>query len=102
MSGSGDTSLRDRGDELLARYGDELKHEDMSEQQKREFLLALARIMQAFVDLGFSIKPGDNFTGDTDLGMDNVLEYLVFDDNLAPIPELEDTTGRNKNDKSEE
>lgn len=47
------------GPSLLARYGDLLEGEAMSEAAKQEFLLALWRIMQAFVDLGFSMKPGD-------------------------------------------
>lgn len=68
------------GPSLLARYGDLLEGEAMSEAAKQEFLLALWRIMQAFVDLGFSMKPGDKFGPESGVGMDDVLQYLIPED----------------------
>lgn len=77
------------GEALLARYGDQLEEEAMSEAAKQEFLLALWRIMQAFVDLGFSVRAGDKFTAESDIGLDDVLQYLIPDDTahetVAPL-----------------
>jgi len=68
------------GAALLARYGDELEGEDLSEKQKQEFLIALYQIMVAFVDLGFSIKAGEKFSERHDFGMDDVLRYLHLEE----------------------
>lgn len=65
------------GPELLARYGVHLDETDATNAQKQELLLALFRIMQGFVDLGFSVRPGEKFTPDSPLSMDDVLEYLI-------------------------
>lgn len=65
------------GQSLLDRYGGELTEMDASDAQKAAFLAALFQIMQAFVDLGFSIKPGEKFAATCDIGMDDVLEYLI-------------------------
>jgi hypothetical protein len=65
---------------LLACYGEELEGEDLSDQGKRELLLALWTIMQSFVDLGFNVGPGEKFTPGSDLGMDDLLNSLLLDD----------------------
>ena len=65
------------GQSLLDRYGGELTEMGASDAQKAEFLAALYRIMQGFVDLGFSIKAGDKLTPLSDIGMDDVLRYLI-------------------------
>ena len=67
-------------DRLLAEYGSYLEDADLSEAQKKEMLLTLWRIMTAFVELGFSVKAGDNFSPDTEIGMDDVLKYLDITD----------------------
>jgi len=72
----------DRGEALLARYGEDLG-DDLDETAKRELLLALWQIMQAFVELGFSVRPGDKFTPGATLGMDDVLDYLILEGTLA-------------------
>lgn len=68
------------GPALLARYGDYLGEIDATDLQKQEVLAALFRIMQAFVDLGFSVSAGDKFTSTCDIGMDDVLQYLIPED----------------------
>ena len=45
----------------------------MSEEQKQEFLMALFRIMQGFVDLGFAKDR-------TAVSLENVLKYLIPED----------------------
>ncbi|MEO1193305.1 MAG: hypothetical protein AAFY02_16200 [Pseudomonadota bacterium] len=67
-------------EQLRETYGDQLEDQNLSEAQELEFLLALWQIMQAFVDLGFSIKPGDNFTPDSAHGFDDVLDCLILED----------------------
>jgi hypothetical protein len=71
---------RDEGERLLARYGDQLEDDNMTDAQKQEFLLALWQILRAFVDLGFSVRGGDKLTPESDLGLDDVLEYLIPED----------------------
>lgn len=66
----------DDGDRLLERYGGALSDRRLSEAQEKEALLALWRIMQGFVELGFSIKAGDKFTQNAALGMDDMIDYL--------------------------
>ncbi|MEM8571781.1 MAG: hypothetical protein AAGG56_12880 [Pseudomonadota bacterium] len=73
---------QDEADRLLAKYGHLLDAEmpgdvRMTAAQRKEFLLALWKIMQAFVDVGFSVAPGDKFHVKCDLGMDDMLNYLV-------------------------
>lgn len=63
--------------ELLAAYGAHLEDECMTEEQAGAFLVSLWQIMQAFVDLGFSVRSGDKFTPESDIGMDDVLKYLI-------------------------
>lgn len=65
------------GPELLARYGVHLEDTNATDAQKQELLLALFRIMQGFVDLGFSIRAGEKSTPDSPLSMDDVLKYLI-------------------------
>lgn len=67
-------------DALMKRYGAELTEFEISEDQKKELLIALWSIMQGFVDLGFSVKSGDKFTENADHGMDDVLNYLNLKD----------------------
>lgn len=70
----------DEEDRLLAEYGDDLQDYDLSDAQKKEFLMALWHIMRGFAELGYSVKSGDKFMPDADLGMDDVLEYLIPSD----------------------
>jgi len=65
---------------LLARYGDHLSDDGLSDAQKKEFLLALWQIMYAFAEFGFSIKAGEKFSAKSDIGMDDVLKYLIPED----------------------
>lgn len=78
------------GAALLARYGDQLDDAAMTEAAKQAVLLALWQIMVAFVDLGFSVKAGDKFTPESDIGLDDVLQYLIPEDTahetVAPLP----------------
>lgn len=71
---------RSLADRLLEDYGSELDGEGLSEEQQKECLLALWQVMVAFVDLGFSIKPGDKFTPDSDIGFDDVLNCICLED----------------------
>lgn len=78
------------GAALLARYGDQLDDAAMTEAAKQAVLLALWQIMVAFVDLGFSVKAGDKFAPESDIGLDDVLQYLIPEDTahetVAPPP----------------
>ncbi|WP_306117105.1 MULTISPECIES: hypothetical protein, partial [unclassified Roseovarius] len=51
----------------------------MEEIQGLRSLLALWQLMVAFVDLGFSVKPGDKFAPGADHGFDDVLRYLTLE-----------------------
>ncbi|SFJ14889.1 hypothetical protein [Albimonas pacifica] len=64
------------GDRLLARYGD-LLEEESDAARKRELLLALWRILQGFVDLGFSVKPGAPIGPGATFGVDHVLQHIL-------------------------
>lgn len=66
--------------DLLARYGAHLEDEHFNDGDKEAFLLALWQIMQGFVDLGFSVKAGDKFYANAELGMDDVLQFLILED----------------------
>lgn len=65
---------------LLKRYGHHLEGEGLNDEQAKEFLGALWQIMVAFVDLGFSVKAGEKFNQNSDIGFDDVLEYLRLED----------------------
>ena len=65
---------------LLERYGDHLEDNDFSDEQAREFLGALWQIMVAFVDVGFSVKAGEKLSENSDIGFDDVLNYLCLED----------------------
>lgn len=67
----------DEEDRLLAEYGDDLQDYDLTDAQKKEFLMALWQIMRGFAELGYSVKSGDKFHAQADLGMDDVLNYLI-------------------------
>lgn len=71
---------KDEPDRLLEVYGDHLADQDLSDTQKKEFLMALWQIMVAFVDLGFSVKSGDKLFPESDVGFDDVLNYICLDD----------------------
>ncbi|MCR9089454.1 MAG: hypothetical protein NXH97_22270 [Rhodobacteraceae bacterium] len=71
-----ETGLSHSSEALLERYGAHLDEAALTEAQKQEFLTALWQIMVAFVDLGFSLKAGDNLTPKCDHGITNVLQYL--------------------------
>ncbi len=73
------TPLALRDDEIVARYGAEAGLEGLDDAQRQELLVTLYRIMQGFVELGFSIKAGDKFTQNAALGMDDVIHYLFSD-----------------------
>ncbi len=64
---------------LLDRYRAHLSGEALAEVQQKQVLSALLPIMIAFVDLGFSIKAGDKFTSDSDIGFDDVLNSIILD-----------------------
>ncbi|MFV0385398.1 hypothetical protein [Paracoccus sp. (in: a-proteobacteria)] len=66
--------------QTIGRYGDHLPDDDLSEKQKKEFLLALWNIMRAFAEVGFSLKAGDKFHATSDIGMDDVLSYIYLED----------------------
>lgn len=77
------TSNTDPPDEkarLLEEFGDLFEDEPLSEAQKAEFLMTLWQIMKAFADIGFSIKSGDKLSPNSDIGMDDVLSSLIFED----------------------
>ncbi|SPJ26508.1 hypothetical protein PAA8504_04373 [Palleronia abyssalis] len=80
----------------MERYGDHLEGEGLSEDQAKEFLGALWQVMVAFVDLGFSVRAGDKFNPKSDIGMDDVLQYLCLED-TAP-----ETVASLKTDKQKE
>lgn len=86
------------GPALLARYGDQLDDAAMTEAAKQAVLLALWQIMVAFVDLGFSVHAGDKFTPESDIGLDDVLQYLIPEDTahetVAPPPTDNDAEGQ--------
>lgn len=67
-------SLEDR---LLAEYGADLNEPYLSDAEKKEVLLAIWQLMAAFVEYGFSVKAGDNFSAESDVGFDDVLSYLI-------------------------
>ena len=74
------TTPKTEEERLLARYGDHLPDDGLSETQKKEFLLALWNIMHAFAEVGFSLKAGDKFHATSDIGMDDVLKYICLED----------------------
>ena len=82
---------KDQGARLLETYGAHLADSGLGARQQEELLLTLWQIMQAFVDIGFSVKPGDNFTPDSDLGMQDVLDWLGLEETapetVAPEPD---------------
>ncbi|MEY8826970.1 hypothetical protein AB9K34_00835 [Sedimentitalea sp. XS_ASV28] len=71
---------RSLGDRLLEDYGSELAGEGLSGDQQKECLLALWQVMVAFVDLGFSVKAGDKLFPESDVGFDDVLNYICLED----------------------
>ena len=64
---------------LLARYGDHLEGEDFSEAEKKEFLITQWQIVNAFVELGFSLQPGETIHPDSSLSFDDVLHSLCLE-----------------------
>lgn len=70
-----ETGLSHSPEALLERYGGHLDEASLTDTQKQEFLAALWQIMIGFVDLGFSLKAGDNLTPKCDLRVDDVLQY---------------------------
>lgn len=66
-------------DQLYAEYGSDLEEPDLCEQQQKDLLLTYWRIMVLFVDVGFSVKPGDKITPDADLSLDDVLSYITLE-----------------------
>lgn len=89
-------SMHPTPQQLLERYGDHLEEDHLSDEQAKEFLGALWSIMVAFVDLGFSVKVGDKLHAKSDIGMDDVLQYLCLDD-TAP-----ETVASSKNPNKKE
>jgi len=71
---------RSLADRLLEDYGPELDGEGLTEDQQRECLLARWQVMVAFVDLGFSVKSGDKLFPESDVGFDDVLNYICLED----------------------
>ncbi|MCR9089228.1 MAG: hypothetical protein NXH97_21095 [Rhodobacteraceae bacterium] len=80
---------------LLQRYGDHLDEAALTDAQKQEFLTVLWQIMVVFVDLGFSLKAGDNFTPNCDHGISDVLEYLHIEE-TAPETVAPKKSNKNK------
>lgn len=67
----------DQDARLLRDYAHHLSDMELSEDQQKELLSTLWQIMVAFVDLGFSVKAGDKLGENSDIGFDDVLQYLV-------------------------
>ena len=67
-------------DRLLAEYGDDLSADGYSDEQAKACLTALWQLMVSFVDLGFSVKPGDKISPDAALSFDDVLNYICLED----------------------
>ena len=65
---------------LLETYGHHIESEGLAAAEAKELLAMLWKIMVAFVDLGFSVKAGDKFHGKSDIGMDDVLQYICLED----------------------
>ena len=80
---------------LLERYGEHLDEAALTEAQKQEFLTALWQIMVGFVDLGFTLKAGDNFTPKCDHSITDVLEYLHIEE-TAPETVAPQNPNKNK------
>jgi len=97
--GSDKADLSADPDRLLERYGPHLAGEEMTEAQTKEVLAALWHIMTVLVDLGFSLKPGDKFTPEAEIGMDDVLGYLIPED-PASATETPKNTNKNKEELS--
>ena len=71
-------SLKDR---LLVEYGEDFDEPDLSEEQKAEFLLAVWKIMAAFVDLGFEVGPDvDKCDENSPLSRVDVLKLLNLEE----------------------
>jgi len=84
------------GERLLAEYGGELDDPGLTEAQRVEFLIALWQIMRAFAEAGFSVKAGDKFSPDSDIGFDDVLNYLI------PVETAHETVASEFNNKNKE
>lgn len=65
---------------LFERYGADLAGDALDDEAKKELLVALWRIMQGMVDLGFNVGRGEKFVSGSDLGMDDVLNYIIVED----------------------
>lgn len=63
-------------DALLARYGADLTDGALSDEQARVILTTLWNIMRVFVDLGYSLKAGDNSGEGPRISFEDVLDYL--------------------------
>lgn len=87
---------QDQETRLLTEYGDDLGEDHLSDDQKKEVLLALWQLMAAFVELGFSVKAGDRIDGKSDLGFDDVLELLI------PIETAPETAAPTKHQSEKE
>lgn len=86
----------DLKNQLLAEYGDALEGSNLSDAQASEMLHALWQIMTAFVEVGFSVKAGENLHENTDLGMDDVLRYLI------PVETAPETVAPKNSQKNKE
>lgn len=87
---------QDHGTRLLAEYADDLGEDHLSDEQKKEMLIAIWQLMAAFVDLGFSVKAGDKIGNKSDLSFDDVLEFLI------PIETAPETVAPPQTNKTEE
>jgi hypothetical protein len=67
-------------DRLFDRYGADIADDPLDEDAKKDLLAALWRIMQSMVDLGFTIGRGEKFTRHSEIGMDDVLDWLLIED----------------------
>lgn len=75
----------DEKQRLLERYGDHLEGEDLSEAQKKEFLMTLWQIMQAFAKAEFNLKAGEKLHTESDGSFDDVPRYLIPEDTAPPL-----------------
>lgn len=69
-------------DGLVATYG-HLLPQDETGPQTGLVLQALWWAMAEFVDLGLNVAPGEKFHKNSDIGMDDVVEY-IYREKTAP------------------
>lgn len=84
----------DQDARLMKDYAHYLSDMELSEDQQKELLSTLWQIMVAFVDLGFNVKAGDKLGQNSDIGFDDVLNYLCLDDTAPETLASSKTTNK--------